>query len=189
MKNFLLFTYIFFSLSFDCYSQNETIKPIEFIQTFETTKSKKEIYLRARLWFYKNFNSYEGFVSVDDYENGIIYCKGILPIYLSKKGENIWQNSLVGGQVRFNLRFYFAENSFKIIFDNLIHEKSSSPVTQTTYGLLTTATNFEEEGKPFYKMLNKNWNLLQEGVKSQVSDLILDLNNTIENETEMIITK
>jgi hypothetical protein len=176
-------------VSFSQNTSNE-VTPIEVIETITVDKSKKEIYLATRLWFYKNFNSYEGVVSVDDYENGIMYAKGILPTNYFRKGENFWKNSGVTGQLQFNLRIYFKDGIYKVIFDDLIHKGttySSGNLLDVGYGLLTTDPIHTAEGKLMAKTMNRNWNLLQELVPVQIADLLEGLKSTVENTSEMAL--
>jgi hypothetical protein len=176
-------------VSFSQSTSNE-VTPIEVIETITVDKSKKEIYLATRLWFYKNFNSYEGVVSVDDYENGIMYAKGILPTNYFRKGENFWKNSGVTGQLQFNLRIYFKDGIYKVIFDDLIHKGttySSGNLLDVGYGLLTTDPIHTAEGKLMAKTMNRNWNLLQELVPVQIADLLEGLKSTVENTSEMAL--
>jgi hypothetical protein len=182
---------LFSLLSLSAFSQTE-YKPISIIENVTVNKSKKEIYLATRLWFYKNFNSYEGVISVDDFENGVMYAKGILPVFYFKKGESFWKNTGVLGRVRFNLRFYFDDGQYKVIFDDMIHEYltiTSGNTVDAGMGLLTNNPQFEGEGTMFPKMQKRSWNLLQEKVPLQIQDFLETLKLTIEFENEMNIKK
>jgi hypothetical protein len=172
-----------------CQNTANEFEPISFVEVVDVTKSKKEIYLATRLWFYKNFNSYEGVVSVDDFENGIMYAKGILPTNYFKKGENIWKSTGVGGHVNFNLRVYFQDNRYKVIFDDLIHENisiTSGTTINAGFGLIT---NNPEAAEAALKMIQKSqdraWNLLQEKAPIQIKELLESLKVTVANENEM----
>ncbi|WP_304235143.1 DUF4468 domain-containing protein, partial [Jiulongibacter sediminis] len=136
-------------------------KPIKFTEVVKTDKAKREIYLATRLWFYKNFSSYKGVISVDDFENGIIYAKGKLPTNYFRKGENMWKNSGVIGDLNFNLRVYYKDGVYKIIFDDLIHEQYSNVTGVTTevgFGLLKNNPIYADDGKFMSKAQNRDWN-------------------------------
>jgi hypothetical protein len=176
-------------VSFSQNTSNE-VTPIEVIETITVDKSKKEIYLATRLWFYKNFNSYEGVVSVDDYENGIMYAKGILPTNYFRKGENFWKNSGVTGQLQFNLRIYFKDGIYRVIFDDLIHKRTmyaGGTSIEIGFGLLVTDPNNMADGRVMSKAITRNWNLLQELVPIQINELFEGLKLTIENASEMAL--
>jgi hypothetical protein len=176
-------------VSFSQNTSNE-VTPIELIETITVDKSKKEIYLATRLWFYKNFNSYEGVVSVDDYENGIMYAKGILPTEYFREGENIWKNAGVSGQLQFNLRIYFKDGIYRVIFDDLIHKRTmyaGGTSIEIGFGLLVTDPNNMADGRVMSKAITRNWNLLQELVPIQINELFEGLKLTIENASEMAL--
>jgi hypothetical protein len=171
-----------------CQDAETEFEPISIIEVVNVTKSKKEIYLATRLWFYKNFNSYDGVVSVDDFENGVMYAKGILPTNYFKKGENIWKSTGVGGHVNFNLRVYFQNNQYKVIFDDLIHENisiTSGSTTNAGFGLITNNPQAESILKMLQKSQDRSWNLLQEKAPAQIKELLESLKVTVANENEM----
>ena len=169
--------YFLIFITFNSFSQE--IKPLTFEGTIETKKTKKEIYVNAREWFFQNFNNYEGVMSVEDYENGVFYAKGNLPdIFFALKPNRIFSPN-VKGNVKFSLRVYFKDNKCKYVFDSFIHEDksyvSSGITIDNSFGLLTTSDNASNNTRT--KLLVE----LKKIVELKMSDLSIDLIDKINN--------
>lgn len=163
-------------LSFSAFSQE--IRPLTYEGVFVTDKTKKEIYLNAREWFFENFNNYEGVISVEDYENGVFYSKGRLPdLYYVLNPKKLF-SSVVTGDVKFSLRIYFKENKCKYVFDSFIHEDkvyggNLVGTVERGFGVLTTSNEGITGGRG--KVLIE----LKRIVDTKISDLTQDLKNKI----------
>lgn len=169
---------VLFVITINLLSFGQQAKPLSFEKIEVVSKTKSEIYIATRLWFYKNFQSYEGVISVDDLNSGIIYGKGVLPM----------DNG--GGNVKFSIKFYFKEGTYKVIVDDLVHEwlfTSGGQRIDLSVGLLTEAETSENK-KRFLSNNNtskKSWESVKNQSTIKINYLLKSLNQTIINNKEM----
>ena len=159
---FLLFSTIIYGQS------SEAIKYMEVVE-LDSTRTAKNLYSQARMWFAETYRSSKDVIQLEDKENGRIIGKGNIKyesnIFVGSTGTRGWINYTISISVK--------DGKYKYEITNFMHEGNSlNSQGAFSFDLITTDKECPKE------VGNKNWR----------NKVYIDIKKQIELKTNTIIS-
>lgn len=171
----LLFLSVFFCATLSHAQNSEPYSFSEIVKISDSTKSAKELYANAKMWFVNSFKDPREVIILNDVVNNTLVGRGNMR-YLSK----IFTGSVAReGWISFDTQITCKKGRYKYTFSNFIHEGNSINLGLVTNDkFLPTMKGFSAGGPEKYKI--KVTNELRDIIKQNVGKLIETLEKTME---------
>ena len=173
MKKLLLLFAIFSVTIF--YSQNsEPYSFSEVVKVNDSTKSAKELYSNAKIWFANTFKDPKEVIVLDDTTNNILIGRGNM-----RYSSQIFSGSAGrAGWITFDTQIACKNGRYKYTFSNFVHEGHSINLGLVTNDpFLPTMKGFVSGGPENYKI--KVTNEIRDKIRVKTEALISSLKETM----------
>ncbi|WP_312351242.1 DUF4468 domain-containing protein [Empedobacter sp.] len=180
MKKILLFTALLFAFVVSA----QGVKPItytEVVSVSDSTKSAKQLYASAKMWFTQLFKDPREVIILDDAENNILVGRGNIPY----KSKIFLGSATREGRIYFDVTIACKDGRYKYDFTNFMHEGDGVNLGLITdEEFLSTMKGAFAGGPKNYKI--KVTNELRDLIASRVLPSITSLKTEMDKK---IITK
>jgi len=167
MKKLLFLCAVFFALVFKS-QEIEPLKYEEVIKVSDSSKSEKQLYANAKIWFTQVFKNPKEVIILDDTENNILIARGNIP-YISKIG---FGSACRKGYITFEMQIAIKKGRYKYNFKDFYHKGDCYDLgTITNEEFLSTMKGAFAGGPLNYKI--KVTNELRDKVKTHIEPIIL----------------
>lgn len=157
----------------------QEIKPIFFTEVVkvDSTKTAKELFSSARIWFANSFKNPKDVVALDDPDSSTIIGKGTMAynsnIFMGGQGRSGW--------ISFDIKIVTKDGRYKYDFDNFHHKGNI-----LSFGLITDAETLPQlsglnGGSKNYK--EKVTKEVKGRIDEVVTNLIFELKNEMDKKT------
>ena len=136
------------------------------IITTDSTLKKDDLFISARAWYNKTFNSSKDVIQIIDKETGDISGKGTF-----KYASNVFRgNDKTAGYINFSISIFVKEGKYKYEFSDFIHESINN---YDSFGIITTEIDYPRH--------------LSGNIKSWENNVWKDIKAQIEANTTLLI--
>lgn len=174
MKKILLMGAIGLSVFVLAQNNPEPIKYSEVVKVSDSTKTAKQLFSSAKLWFTKSFKNPKDVLVLDDPEAGTLVGKGTM----SYNSNMLMGSAARKGFISFEVTISCKDGRYKYVISDFYHKGSS-----ITYGIITnqdqlsTMTGWNTGGESFRQKVTKE---LKETIENNIQPMIVLLKSEME---------
>ncbi len=131
--------------------------------------TQKRIFNSAKEWIYKNYNSGDAVIQIEDPETGKITCTGRTQNLVY---NNVWVK-MDGGTFKYSLTTYCKDGKFKLLIDEITH--SGGEMIQMRDGSMYQDEFPSKWGRMNKKQSQKEWAKMKDQARIEISAILLSM--------------